>query len=139
MCWTSFLNYFAFSFQLKVLDIEDLMSTAERALARTRKLSGDVKMECDNSVTSSLDDLWSKETNEACARKVCELAVYRAAKSRLDHGLLDRILGNWLDLFSDPKDSDLDLDVEKFGDLGVETGLGYEIAFRIYQKVNFSA
>lgn len=121
------------------MDINDLMGTAERALARIRNLSDDVKMECDDSVTSDLDGLWNKETSEACARKVCELAVYRAAKSRLDRGLLDRILGNWLELFSDPKDSDLDLDVEKFGDLGVETGLGYEIAFQIYQKVIFSA
>ncbi len=112
------------------------MGTAERAIARSRRLSGDVKMECDDFGTSTLDGLWSKETSETCARKVCELAVYRAAKSRFESSMLDRILGNWLDLFSDPKDSDLDLDVEKFGDLGVETGLGYEIAFRIYQKVN---
>ena len=68
-------------------------------------------------------------------RKFAEFAMCRACKQQLDPPILQRIIDNWLNLFKDPKDSDLDLDVEKFSSLGEKTGLVYQIAFQIYQKV----
>ena len=58
-----------------------------------------------------------------------------ACKRRVDRVDLERIIRNWLNQFDDPKNSDLDLDVEKFSGLGAETGLAYDIAFQIHQKV----
>ena len=58
-----------------------------------------------------------------------------ACKRRIEPVDLDRIIRNWLLQFDDPKNSDLDLDVEKFAGLGIETGLAYDIAFQIHQKV----
>ncbi len=61
-----------------------------------------------------------------------------ACKRRVDPTELERIIRNWLSHFDDPKNSDLDLDVEKFAGLGLETGLAYDIAFQIHQKVILS-
>jgi hypothetical protein len=123
------------SFQLKKLSIEDLLSAAERAFVRSQKFSSDTQ-EPKKTSSWSIDSLWNSKTAETAARKLAEFGMCRACTKKLDPPILERIIVNWLNLFKDPKDSDLDLDVEKFSSLGEKTGLVYQIAFQIYQKVN---
>ena len=111
------------------------MSATERAVERSKKFSSD-SQEPKTSNSWSIDSLWSSKTAVTAARKLAEFGMCRACTQKLDQSILERIIENWLNLFKDPKDSDLDLDVEKFASLGEKTGLVYQIAFQIYKKVN---
>ena len=67
--------------------------------------------------------------------KLLELTILSAAEQKLETSILERIITNWLHQFEDPKDPALEPEAEKFSDLGAKTGLGYNIAFQIHQKV----
>jgi hypothetical protein len=121
--------------QLKNLDIADLIGATERAMTRSQNFRSNPEF---GKNLSTLEGLWSKKSSEKAAQKLSEFSMCVACKRRVDSTGLERIIRNWLSHFDDPKNSDLDLDVEKFAGLGLETGLAYDIAFQIHQKVILS-
>ena len=122
------------TFQLKNLDFEEVVSAAERASRRREKLVGETP-EQKQARLSSLESVWNPKTARKASEKLADFSMCVAAKRTLDQAVLERIIQNWLGHFSDPKDSDLDLDAEKFSELGIETGLAYEMATQILSKV----
>ena len=109
------------------------MGAAERLLSRKRDFR------VNEWPQSALNAVWNEKIIAQASQKLLEFCMQLAAKQVQDDPILDRIIICWLDRFDELKKSDLEMDAEKFADLGAKTGLGYNIAFQIHNKVQYQA
>lgn len=110
-----------------------MVGAAERLLLYQRNSRS--SEEC---LQSALDAVWNEKTVAKASEKLIEVLMQLAAEQTLEISILERIVMSWLNRFDDSKNPALELEAEKFTYLGAKTGLGYNIAFLVHQKVLYS-
>ena len=119
---SDFLNFRSI-FQLKTLPIEAVLAAAEK---------------CENRSKSSdwISALWSSQVNQKAGRSLVDFAMCAAARKKLHLQVVKKIVDVWLrSLNCDPKDSTLDIEVEKFVALDEHSALSYVIGHKLARKV----
>ena len=119
-------------FQLKLISIEEVLSAIDRFRERQNEAKSHVAFEC---VDKPFSKLWVKPMCSKIEQALCEYCMIYAAKCELVLEVTKIVVSKWLRLFPDGKDSNLDLEVDKYVSLGGNTAQIYEIGYQLYEKV----
>lgn len=109
--------------QLKTLPIDAILAAAEKCKNRSKS-------------SDWISALWSSEVNQKAGRSLVDFAMCAAARKKMPIQDIKNIVTTWLSLLNcDPKDSTLDIEVEKFVSLDEHSALSYVIGHKLAQKV----
>ena len=112
--------------QLKTLPIDAILAATEKCKNRSKS-------------SDWISALWSSEVNQKAGRSLVDFAMCAAARKKMPIQDIKNIVTTWLSLLNcDPKDSTLDIEVEKFVSLDEHSALSYVIGHKLAQKVRHS-
>ena len=122
-------------FQLKSLPMEVVIKAVEKCRDRWPR-------QPQNSAQSNwISFLWNDKVNTKAGKYMAEFAMCAAARKRLDHIQIKKIVVAWLGVLKldaeyDVNDSALDLEVEKFVALDDHSMLSYIIGHKLIKEVS---
>lgn len=126
---------FFFHRQLHQVDVSDLVAILNVFSQRAKQIQSnpDAAAAANGSIAQKI---WTAKRCQRAYQTLLDFLTTMAAKQKLESNQLSAIVRIWLDQYDNPKDSEIDLDIDKFLSISSGTGFVTEIALQLHKKVN---